>query len=631
MNPNALRERPDRRGRKRAERRRGAAVGGRREGPRREVTLDDKYLLEEGRILLTGVQALVRVLLDQHRADRAPRTADRRARVRLPGLAARRPRPGARALRDRAEHSRPSRARPERGARRHPVVGHAARRRLPGPRYDGVVGVWYGKAPGLDRAADALRHGNFAGIAPHGGALALVRRRPELEVLDAARAHRRRRSPRLHMPVFPGDVQEVLDLGLHAIACSRASGLWAGLKVVTNVADASGTAAGRPERVSPVMPEVELERAALRARAERQPAGAGVAGARAHAARRRASSWRRRTRAERAQPDRRAPRDAWLGIVAAGKAHYDLLQALARARPRRARARARRRAHPEARDDLAARPRGVRELRRRARRDPRRRGEAARSWRRALKEALYGTADAPRIVGKRDERGAPLLPAERDLDADVVARAVAARLAPRPAASVDARIARAGRSPAGRAPLPLAARTPFFCSGCPHNTLHRGARGHARRRRHRLPHDGRCSTPRARARSPASRRWAARARSGSAWRRSPTTAHLVQNIGDGTFFHSGSLADPRRGRGRGQHHLQAALQRRGRDDRRPGRRGPADRARADALAGAEGVQRIIVTTEDPSATAASSSRRSPRCATATSCSTPSRSWPRSRA
>ena len=115
---------------------------------------------------------------------------------------------------------------------------------LPGSRYDGVLGMWYGKAPGLDRAADAIRHANFAGVSRTGGALALVGD-------DPAASPRRSRAlgvaaRDLHMPIFfPGNVQEVLDLGLHALACSRASGLWAGFKLVTSVADAVGTADGR--------------------------------------------------------------------------------------------------------------------------------------------------------------------------------------------------------------------------------------------------------------------------------------------------------------------------------------------------------------------------------------------------
>jgi Indolepyruvate ferredoxin oxidoreductase, alpha and beta subunits len=104
-----------------------------------------------------------------------------------------------------------------------------------------VIGIWYGKAPGLDRATDALRHGNLMGSHPRGGALVLVGDDPAAKsstlpcASDAALAD-------LSIPyLYPADSQDVLDLGRHAIELSRASGLWTGLKIVTAVADGSST------------------------------------------------------------------------------------------------------------------------------------------------------------------------------------------------------------------------------------------------------------------------------------------------------------------------------------------------------------------------------------------------------
>ena len=86
-----------------------------------------------------------------------------------------------------------------------------------------MVGVWYGKNPGLDRAIDALRHANFAGTHPNGGALALVGDDPSCKSSTLPSGGEATLAA-LHMPTFyPGTLQEVLDLGLHAIACSRAS------------------------------------------------------------------------------------------------------------------------------------------------------------------------------------------------------------------------------------------------------------------------------------------------------------------------------------------------------------------------------------------------------------------------
>ena len=112
---------------------------------------------------------------------------------------------------------------------------------MPDCTYDGVIGMWYGKAPGLDRASDAIRHGVFAGTSEHGGVIALVGDDPAAKSStlpsssDATMVD-------LHMPIFfPGDVQEALDLSRHAIALSRSCGLWAGIKLVSQVADGTGT------------------------------------------------------------------------------------------------------------------------------------------------------------------------------------------------------------------------------------------------------------------------------------------------------------------------------------------------------------------------------------------------------
>ena len=288
---------------------------------RREVSLDDKYVLDEGRVLLTGVQALVRLVLDQHRADRAPRPQHRHDDLGLPGLAARRPRQGAPAQPQAARRApRAPRARPQRGARRDLGLGQPARRRsCPARSYDGVLGMWYGKAPGLDRAADSLRHGNFVGVSRTGGGLAVVGDDPSCKSSTIPSASESMLAS-LHMPVFfPGNVQEVLDLGLHAFACSRASGLWAGFKIVTSVADAVGTA-----EVAPGPRRPGAARPRLRARAQRPPAGAAPRSRWSAPCSACARTSRSPTRARTASTASRAPRDAWLGIVAAGKPYYDL-------------------------------------------------------------------------------------------------------------------------------------------------------------------------------------------------------------------------------------------------------------------------------------------------------------------
>ena len=123
-----------------------------------------------------------------------------------------------------------------------------------------MLGIWYGKAPGLDRANDAIRHGVFAGTSRHGGVVAVVGDDPAAKSStlpsssDATMVD-------LHMPIiFPGDVQEALDLGRHSVALSRASGVWVGYKLVTAVADGTGTVDVHPDRVVPVDPDDGVRR-----------------------------------------------------------------------------------------------------------------------------------------------------------------------------------------------------------------------------------------------------------------------------------------------------------------------------------------------------------------------------------
>jgi indolepyruvate ferredoxin oxidoreductase len=515
---------------------------------RPDASLDDKYLLEQGTIFLSGIQALVRVLLDQHRADRrrglttatfvsgyqgSPLGGFDKELLRLKKVAD-----------EHGVHFTPG-LNEELAATS--VYGSQLAMNLPGGGRDGlsgVVGVWYGKNPGLDRAMDALRHANFAGTHPDGGALALVGDDPSCKSSTLPSASEATLAS-LHVPTFfPGTLQEVLDFGLHAIACSRASGLWSALKIITNVADAAGTAQVWPERVAPVMPTVEWEGrpyrhtpngnllAPMSLEMERTLFGPRLELARQYA------------QLNQLNPVTLPTREAWLGIVASGKVFYELMQALADlGLDQRDLERAGIRLmkvgmlYPHDRDAFRGFARGLEEILVVEEKLP--------YLEPALRDALYGTADAPLIVGKRDETERELLSPLSDLDADAIAGAVARRLEHRGLeldgvaarlATIEART----RKPAGGA-LPVLARTPFFCSGCPHNTSTGNPDGTL------LGVGIGCHTmvllsPEGKGTVTGLTQMGGEGTQFIGIQPFTEAKHFVQNLGDGTFHHSGSLA-----------------------------------------------------------------------------------------
>jgi indolepyruvate ferredoxin oxidoreductase len=514
---------------------------GRPQRARREVSLDDKYLLDEGHVLLTGVQGLVRLALDQHRADRRRglHTGTMISGYQgspLGGLDKELQRN--RKLLDEHHVRHVPGLNEELGATS--AWGSQLAAQLPGASYDGVLGMWYGKAPGLDRAADSLRHGNFVGVSRTGGGLAVVGDDPSCKSSTIPSASESMLAS-LHMPVFfPGNVQEVVDLGLHAYACSRASGLWAGFKIVTSVADAVGTIELASDRVSPVLPDLGYEH---------QPVGnllpppsldmeRSLLGVRTDLA----LAYVRENGVNQIE----GARDAWLGIVAAGKPYHDLKHALRNL----------------GLGDEALERAGIRILKlgmiwplehEIVREFARGLGEILVVEEKGpfletlLKEALYGTEGAPPVHGKRDERGERLLAPELDLDADLIARAVAAKLGRKiQLDSVEAYIRRLDSIENRGRELPMMAgggaqRSPFFCSGCPHNSSIKAPEG-------TLVGAGiGCHTmvllnPEGKGEITGITQMGGE---GAQWiGMAPFTSdtHLVQNLGDGTFHHSGSLA-----------------------------------------------------------------------------------------
>ncbi|MDB5417794.1 MAG: pyruvate ferredoxin/flavodoxin oxidoreductase family protein, partial [Phenylobacterium sp.] len=207
-----------------------------------EVTLDDKFLLTEGRVFITGVQALLRVLMDQRRLDQAAglNTAGFVSGYRgspLGGL----DQQAHRADKFLAEAKVVFKEGLNEDLAATAVWGSQQANLFPGALYDGVFGMWYGKAPGVDRTGDAFKHANFAGVWPKGGVLAVAGddHNCKSSTLPSQSEYA---FQDFEMPVLsPADVQEVLDYGLLGYAMSRFSGLWVGLIAVADTMDSGVT------------------------------------------------------------------------------------------------------------------------------------------------------------------------------------------------------------------------------------------------------------------------------------------------------------------------------------------------------------------------------------------------------
>ncbi len=562
---------------------------------REAFSLEAKYRLETGRVFMSGVQALVRLPLDQHRADRR-RGLDTATLISgyrgspLGGL-------DQTVERHRgllAEHQVVfiSGVNEDLGATA--VLGSQLAHLYGGARHDGVLGMWYGKAPGVDRSGDILRHANFSGVGRNGGVLALAGDDPQAKS-STLPTHSEVAFYDFQMPVlFPGSIQDILDLGRLGFELSRYSGLWVALKVVTDVADAVGTAEVHPERVRIVDPGFVHDGRPWEIRqlpgllppytleAERDIVYGRLEAARAFAV---------------ANGINRITVDtpgAWLGIASAGKTYYDLRQALT----------------DLGLDDAALRRHGIRLLKL-GMLYPLERGivrEFARGLEELLvveekrgfvelllREALYDLADRPRIVGKRDEAGQVLVQADGELDADLVARVVARRLERRVA--LDSARARVAVIEAARErPISLTlARPPYFCSGCPHNrstVVPEGSMAAGGIGCHGLAMNMGRNVIGITQMGGEGAQWVGLA---------PfvDVPHLFQQLGDGTLFHSGSLAI-RQAVAAGTHVTykilyNSAVAMTGGQDAAGARPVPDLTRQLDA----EGVRRILVLTDEP--------------------------------
>lgn len=462
-------------------------------------------------------------------------------------------------------------------------------------KFDGVTGMWYGKAPGVDRSGDALKHANYTGIAPNGGVLAIAGDDPSCKSSSLASQS----EPMLFhvgMPsLFPGNVQEILDLGLHGYYLSRLSGLWVGMKIVTNVADGSGTADITPDRLQFIEPDMTFDGKVF---TPHMNLGMNV---RAEALEMEQSLYTRRQ--EIAKRYARANnlnnvvfpnRDAWLGIITAGKTYHDLKQAFLEL----------------GLDDDALRKYGIRILKMGMLfpMEP----TIVREFAQGLEEifvieekrpflemfaknVLYGMSNAPRIVGKFDEEERELLPHYGEFEADTIGRALIKRLTRKARIESAEDWLKRLNEIHERIKLPTATRTAWYCSGCPHSSSTKAPEGSI------VSAGIGCHTM---------AMWMGRnvvmgthmGAEGAQWiGMAPftETEHIFQNMGDGTYAHSGSLAI--RYAASVNAHITFKLLRNAHTSMTGGQAivgaHPVAQMVADLLA--NGVKKVIVTTDDP--------------------------------
>ncbi len=503
------------------------------------VSLDDKYAARSGEIYMTGTQALVRLPMMQHLRDKA---AGLDTACMISGYRGSPLGNFDRALwqaqRFLETHNVLFRPGVNEDTAATALWGTQQVGLFPGAKHDGVFAIWYGKGPGVDRTMDVFKHANNAGTAPHGGVIALAgddhvcassttAHQSEFDFVSAA------------MPVLnPAGVQEFLDFGLHGWGLSRYAGLWVGFICIAETVDSSAIVSVDPHRVAIVPPEDHaLPPGGLNIRwpdtpleQEERLLEHKLAAARAYG---------RANGLDRAVIDGPGRR---LGIVTTGKSYLDVRQALDDLGIDEELARRSGLALYKVGMSWPLEPDGIRRFA--GGLDEILVVEEKRGFiENQIKEILYNlpASARPRVIGKCDEDGRPLLRASGELDPGGVAQTIAARLARFGTDErIEARVAHLQARWAESAAAEPAAieRVPYFCSGCPHNSstkVPEGSRALAGIGCHYMAQwmDRETAT------------FTHMGGEGASWiGQAPftETRHVFQNIGDGTYFHSGILA-----------------------------------------------------------------------------------------
>ncbi len=503
------------------------------------VTLDDKYDLTKSRVFVTGYQALVRLTMMQHERDKRAglNTAGYVTGYRgspLGGL-------------DYQFQRAASHLAPRNTLFQSAINEDLAATALWGSqqaelrgegKFDGVFGMWYGKGPGVDRSGDAFRHANFAGTSKFGGVLALMGDDHTAE--SSTTAHQSEFNfVDVMIPILnPAGVQEIIDYGLYGWAMSRFTGTWVGLKCMHETVEATAVVDGALDRLNIVIPgpdEFRMPEGGLNIRLNDTVLGME---ARLHDYKRDAMlAFVRANKLN--QVITSGGRNPKIGVITTGKSYLDVRQALDELGIDEVKA-----------NDWGLRidkiacpwPIGKPELMEFAR------GldliivvEEKRSLIEVqVREELYGTANQPTVIGKKDEQGNWLFPVKGALDSNDVAICIGERLLNYVTdENLKGRVARLKEAQARLAVTQdVAVRIPYFCSGCPHNSstvVPAGSRAYAGIGCHYMAQWMDRSTLGFTQMGGEGANWIGEA----PFSKRP---HVFQNIGDGTYNHSGYMA-----------------------------------------------------------------------------------------
>jgi indolepyruvate ferredoxin oxidoreductase len=505
--------------------------------PKNTVSLDDKYALDETHQILTGTQAIVRLMLTQRARDvkaglntagyvtgyrGSPIASLESAFLRARGLLE------PNHIKFMAGLNEDLAATALWGSQQAELRGEG--------KYDGVFGVWYGKGPGVDRTGDVFRHANHAGTSKNGGVLALMGDDHTCE--SSTSAHQSEFAFLDYMmPILnPAGVQEILDYGILGFALSRFAGVWVGIKCVKDNIEATSTVDGRIDRIQVKIPEDFTP----------PPGGLNIRlGDQALAKEARLHDFKRPAILAFARANKfdriitSGGPNAKLGIITTGKSYLDVRQAM----------------DELGIDEVRANEFGIRLY------------KVAMTWplepqgvlkfaegldtilvveeKRALietqvKEQLYDLPKRPRVLGKKDENEQWLFQAKYALDPTDIAIQLGERLIRYGAGEdIKGKVGELKRLKGNRPETAEAiTRIPYFCPGCPHNSstvVPEGSRAYAGIGCHYMAHWMDRSTEGFTQMGGEGSNWIGEAPFSN-------TKHVFQNLGDGTYIHSGSLA-----------------------------------------------------------------------------------------